>query len=85
MKAGDVHARCSLRKKLGSEPSLAEIQEWLRKYRNGSVATENNAIPDGFNSGVEVCSLSRCRVPIAGLTAGPCTEIWFRSDQMCWI
>jgi len=85
-KVVDLHARCNLRKKCDSEPSLAEIREWLRKYHdNGSVALEKNTIPDAFNSGIEVCSLSRCRVPIAGLTAGSCTEIWFRSDQMCWI
>jgi hypothetical protein len=81
--ASEVHARCSLREKLGSEPSLAEIVEWLRNHRNGYEALEKQVIPNGFNSGVEVCFLSLCRVPIVGLTAGPCTEISFRSDHMC--
>jgi hypothetical protein len=51
--ASEVHARCSLREKLGSEPSLAEIVEWLRNHRNGYEALEKQVIPNGFNSGVE--------------------------------
>ncbi|KAH9037177.1 hypothetical protein EDB84DRAFT_1481722 [Lactarius hengduanensis] len=49
----DVQARCSLRETLGSEPSPAEIQEWLRKYDNGIVTLGRNVIPNGFNSGAE--------------------------------
>ena len=81
--ASEVHARCSLREKHGSEPSVAEIEEWLRNHRNGSEALEKRGVPNGFNSGVEVYFLSQCRVPIVGLTAGPCTEISLRSDHMC--
>ncbi|KAH9179172.1 hypothetical protein EDB89DRAFT_1925759 [Lactarius sanguifluus] len=49
----DVQARCSLRETLGSEPSPAEIQEWLRKYGDGTVTVERNVVPNGFNSGAE--------------------------------
>ncbi|KAH9065475.1 hypothetical protein EDB87DRAFT_1596094 [Lactarius vividus] len=52
-KVGDVQARCSLRETFGSEPSPAEIQEWLRKYHDGTVTTVRNAIPNSFNSGIE--------------------------------
>lgn len=48
-----VHARCSLRETLSSEPSPAEIQEWLRKYDDGTVTMGRNVIPNGFNSGTE--------------------------------
>ncbi|KAH9042190.1 hypothetical protein EDB85DRAFT_1918472 [Lactarius pseudohatsudake] len=49
----DVQARCSLRETLGSEPSPAEIQEWLRNYNDGIVTMGRNVIPNGFNSGAE--------------------------------
>ncbi|KAH8989669.1 hypothetical protein EDB86DRAFT_2831540 [Lactarius hatsudake] len=49
----EVQARCSLRETLGSEPSPAEIQDWLRKYNDGTVTVERNVVPNGFNSGAE--------------------------------
>ncbi|KAI9465566.1 hypothetical protein BJY52DRAFT_592554 [Lactarius psammicola] len=51
--ARDLHARCTLRKEHDSEPSHAEIREWLRKYHDGSVAMERFTLPDSFNSGAE--------------------------------
>ncbi|KAH8998642.1 hypothetical protein EDB92DRAFT_1836337 [Lactarius akahatsu] len=50
---GNLQARCILRSTLGSEPSPAEIQEWLRKYSDGTVTMERNVIPNRFNSGAE--------------------------------
>jgi hypothetical protein len=57
-KVGDVHARCTLRKRKGlaSDPSPAEILEWTRQYRLRSEVMEPRAIRDSFTSGVEVCS-----------------------------
>lgn len=53
LKVGVVHARCSLRKKLGSEPSPAQIQEWLIKYSNGSEEVRGKTVLRNFDSGEE--------------------------------
>ncbi|KAI9444564.1 hypothetical protein H4582DRAFT_1909780 [Lactarius indigo] len=52
-KVGVVHARCTLRKRLGSDPPPAEIQEWIQKHRQGSEVMEHNALQDAFDSGTE--------------------------------
>ncbi len=67
---GALHARCTLRKRLGSDPPPAKIQEWIQKHRQGSEVIERDALRDAFDSGTEVGSRSRCRLAIVGLTAG---------------
>ena len=55
---GDVHARSTLRKRqsdISYDPSLAEIQSWLRKYDQGDEVIGHNAVYDSFDSGAEVC------------------------------
>ena len=67
---GDVHARCTLRKRqrdASYDPSRAEIRNWIRKYGKGDEVMERNAVQDAFDSGTEVCFRSRRRL---GLTAG---------------
>lgn len=53
LKVGDVHARCSLRKRLGSDPSPAEIREWIQKYHRGTEVMEYKALRTAFDSGTE--------------------------------
>ena len=67
---GDVHARSTLRKRrrlVSHDPSLAEIQKWIRRYGKGDEVMERNAVQDAFDSGAEVCFRSWCRL---WLTAG---------------
>lgn len=52
-KVGAVHARCTLRKRLGSDPPPAEIQEWIQKHNQGSEVMEYKALHDAFDSGTE--------------------------------
>jgi len=52
-KVCDLHARCTLRKRKRSEPSIAEIEEWTQRYHQGSETMEMRAIHDAFNSGAE--------------------------------
>jgi len=54
-RVGDLHARCTLRKRkgCGSDPTPTEIREWARKYRQGSEIMEHGAIQDAFDSGIE--------------------------------
>ncbi|KAH9170578.1 hypothetical protein EDB89DRAFT_2071799 [Lactarius sanguifluus] len=58
-KVGAVHARCTLRKRLRSDPPPAEIQEWIQKHNQGSEVMEYKALHDAFDSGTEVRSRSR--------------------------
>ncbi|KAH9070766.1 hypothetical protein EDB83DRAFT_2368113 [Lactarius deliciosus] len=52
-KVGAVHARCTLRKRLGSDPPPAEIQEWIKRHNQGSEVMEYKALHDAFDSGTE--------------------------------
>ncbi|KAH9058286.1 hypothetical protein EDB87DRAFT_1743166 [Lactarius vividus] len=52
-KVGAVHARCTLRKRQGSDPSPAEIQEWIQKHNQASEVMEYKALHDAFDSGTE--------------------------------
>ncbi|KAI9444563.1 hypothetical protein H4582DRAFT_1909767 [Lactarius indigo] len=60
LRAGDIHARCGLRKRLGPDSNLspAMIEEWKRNYLQGSeeVVTLANALRPSFDHGHEVCS-----------------------------
>ncbi|KAI9453553.1 hypothetical protein BJY52DRAFT_1288610 [Lactarius psammicola] len=54
-KVGALHARCNLRKRLGtaSIPSPAEIDEWVRSFDRGSEVREYGALRHSFDSGME--------------------------------
>ncbi|KAH8981456.1 hypothetical protein EDB86DRAFT_432436 [Lactarius hatsudake] len=72
-KVGAVHARCTLRKRLGSDPPPAEIQEWIKRHNQGSEVMEYKALHDAFDSGTEVRSRSRSGT-WCWLTAGPTAQ-----------
>jgi hypothetical protein len=69
---GDIHARCTLRKRrgFGSDPTPTEIREWCRKYHQGSEKMEPKAIQDAFNSGAEVRCWSCSKLGIVAQTVG---------------
>ena len=67
---GELHARCTLRKRKRSEPTPTEIREWCRKYHQGSERMEYLAIPNSFDSGREVCCWSCSTLEFVALTAG---------------